>query len=264
MIIMSLLVFEKQSPNKQGDCFALVSIQPRRTLGLLDQRARNDRWAKVNALREKTPTAFGTSPKSASKILFVNKYLNFGFGETRGGLHSPEGFCQLSAGFSPAKELRRRRTSTSSLAKHPERASEAGGRGPAQRVGCRPLKGRLRDLCRIGRLRVNYEEPNPRPLPKWEGVPADKGQRAWGISGYRACAKYIDNGYGKCHNMSCLTIEIRWYVSFETARGEIHFRDMDRRISKWYPIHQPTMIERHTRRVRKHWFIGRKTLSCQI
>ncbi len=36
--------------------------------------------AKVNVLREKTPTAFGTSPKSASKILFANKYPHAGFG----------------------------------------------------------------------------------------------------------------------------------------------------------------------------------------
>ncbi len=39
------------------------------------------RAAKVNALREGPPPSLrDSSPKSASKILFANKYLNFGFG----------------------------------------------------------------------------------------------------------------------------------------------------------------------------------------
>lgn len=46
------------------------------------------RQAKVNALRELTPSAraAGTSPKSASKILFANKLPSFGFGGGRVGV----------------------------------------------------------------------------------------------------------------------------------------------------------------------------------
>ncbi len=37
--------------------------------------------------------------------------------------------------------------------------------------------------CWIGRLRESCEKrPIPRPLPKWEGVPAGEGQSAAGVT----------------------------------------------------------------------------------